>query len=559
MSCYISSGCNNQPCSQSQKVSIGIVVDSVAKSHRDYMKDAQNHCDQRKVKASTSTMTKCGNDVDGSVRVSTALFGTKLEMKRSGYGVNPTSRPASSSLYVEKPTRITQSFTNQAMPECGIGNKTEGHPTSEKENERVFMEDKPQKFSGAPNLQVCYEGNEMEDRSRETLRMKLREILGTGDKMFGDRKTPEVDMNAMTKKETEKGKTNFKPWQNSDTIETDSENADSKFRKPVTRSLTRRATLAKKQPRNIKTKSISREKGHVSANIFSFAEKSTISTPCSVKRVCLIAEKNDSKQSFGINAWGKLFSVKNLRNIMPEMNGCENAQPAEELGGSGIKPAKHAGLDGNFEPEDAYQDLTFGRSPVTRETSQFPLPAPQGKLEHLEQFRVHIDDALNQFPVQNAADSNHSPVHNVDKLNQFLVHNVNDLNQSPAQNVTDLNHSPVYNVDKLNQLPVHNVDDLNQSPVQNVTDLNHSPVHNVDDLNQSPVHHVNNSNSQRFNVTTDALYSPMYSLTNDKKGFHESMQQEGGAGLKDKCCTPSTSSETEISECSVRTQILHPF
>lgn len=285
--------------------------------------------------------------------------------------------------------------------------------------------------------------------------------------------------------------------------------------------------LAKKPPRNIKTKSISREKGHVRANIFSFAEKSAISTPCPVRRACLIAEKNDSKQSFGINAWGKLFPVKNLRNIMPEMNGCENAQPAEELGGSG---AKHADFDGNFEPEDAYQDLTFGRSPVARETSQFPLPAPQGKLEHLEP-----------------------------KGDQFRVHNVDDLNQSPVQNVADLNYSPVHNLDKFNQFPVHNVEDLNQSPVQNVTDLNHSPVHNVDDLNQSPVNHVNNSNSQRYNVTKNARYSPMHPLTNDKKGFHESMQQEGGAGLKAKCCTPSTSSETEISECSVRTQILHPF
>ena len=40
MSCYSSSGCNNQRCSQSQKVSIGIVVDSVAKSRHDFIKDA---------------------------------------------------------------------------------------------------------------------------------------------------------------------------------------------------------------------------------------------------------------------------------------------------------------------------------------------------------------------------------------------------------------------------------------------------------------------------------------------------------------------------------------
>ena len=153
------------------------------------------------------------------------------------------------------------------------------------------------------------------------------------------------------------------------------------------------------------------------------------------------------------------------------------------------------------------QNLSFGHFPVAKEKVQSPSPTSQEKSEHLE-------------PV-----GDQSPVHQVDNLNQCLVHNVEDLNKSP----------------------VHHVDTLKQSS-----------VHNVDDLNQSPVHHVDVINSQRFKMKKTALDSPMgsYPLTNDKRGFQGSVQQEGGAGSKAKCYTPSTSSEKEISEYSVRTQYM---
>ncbi|XP_057517760.1 meiosis-specific protein ASY3 isoform X2 [Amaranthus tricolor] len=498
MSCYLSSGCNNQRCSQSQKVSIGIVVDSVVKSRHDFIKDASNHNAQRTVKAST-TVSKCANDVkEGSVRVTTASFGAKLKRKNSDHVVNHASRPATSNLYIK------QLFPNHAMPEFDVVNKTEGDQVSGKVNKSVFMNDTTQKISAAPKQKVDCDGKVIEDRSKEALRMKLHELLGSGDKKFGNSDTPEVDVNEI-RKETEKDEIDFKPRQNSDSIETDSENVDQMTKKPVTRNLTRRrATTARKRPRNLKSKSLTCGKeGLQGADVFSFAEKSAVSPPCAIKRVCSIVEKNDHKRSCGIKPRYKLSPVKDLRNIQPKINGVEKANAVEDspLSCGGVKSPKNTRLDEGLEPDAAVQNLSFGHFPVAKEKVQSPSPTSQEKSEHLE-------------PV-----GDQSPVHQVDNLNQCLVHNVEDLNKSP----------------------VHHVDTLKQSS-----------VHNVDDLNQSPVHHVDVINSQRFKMKKTALDSPMgsYPLTNDKRGFQGSVQQEGGAGSKAKCYTPSTSSEKEISEYS---------
>ncbi|CAO2818231.1 unnamed protein product [Amaranthus hypochondriacus] len=498
MSCYLSSGCNNQRCSQSQKVSIGIVVDSVAKSRHDFIKDASNHNAQRTVKGST-TVSKCASDVkEGSVRVTTASFGAKLKRKNSDHVVNHASRPATSNLYIK------QLFPNNAMPEFDAVNKTEGDQVSGKVNKSVFMNDTTQKISAAPKQKVDCEGKVIEDRSKEALRMKLHELLGSGDKKFGNSDTPEVDVNEI-RKETENDEINFKPRQNSDSIETDSENVEPMTKNLVTRNLIRRrATTARKQPRNLKSKSFTCGKeGLQGADVFSFAEKSAVSPPCAIKRVCSIVEKNDHKRSCGIKPSYKLSPVKDLRNIQPKIDGVEKANAVEDspFSGGGMKSLKNARLDEGLEPDTAVQNLSFGHSPVAKEKAQSPSPTPQEKSEHPE-------------PV-----GDQSPLHQVDNCNESLVHNVDDSNKSP----------------------VHHVDTLKQSS-----------VHNVDDLDQSPVYHVDVLNSQRFKMKKTALDSPMgsYPLTNDKRGFQGSVQQEGGAGSKAKCYTPSTSSEKEISEYS---------
>lgn len=410
MSCCRSSGFNYHPCSQSQKMSIGIVVESVAKpgcgtieeadvSIRAAEKETSDgehlvvmHNAQRGVKFAGSVKMMCKNDVADSVGVTAA---------------DPNENQAS------KPTHMMQSFVNQALLEPGVGKKAEPDRVSGKERKRAFMDETSEKFSSAPKQKMCLpvkdvlvdQPNEMENRSKEVLRMKLRELLGaapSGNKPASDSRTCEVNTYDIMTKQTLKGDAHFKPWQNSDTIETDSENMDMTIKRPVTRALARRAA-ARMQPRSFKPKSLSSDKEkHQSSDIFTFAEKSAPSMPCIVNRSFLLVEKNDrAKRSYGIKPGDMLSPLTDMRSIQPQMSGCDKTPHAEKLPCSGGKMFFNQGSgDENTEPEAPMQNKDFNNSPAAREKSLLPnaeSPAPQENLECFEPFggqspMPHVDD-----------------------------------------------------------------------------------------------------------------------------------------------------------------------
>eukprot|EP00257_Ricinus_communis_P014601 XP_015572309.1 meiosis-specific protein ASY3 isoform X1 [Ricinus communis] len=117
-----------------------------------------------------------------------------------------------------------------------------------------------------------------ENRRTETLRMKLWEILGT---VSSPRSQPSnsqardegANNSKLEKSHHQNGDAVIKPIQNSDTIETDSENPDHTMKRPATRSLTQNIVKSKAQPVKTKTGPSSSYRNKLpEKNIFSFEE-----------------------------------------------------------------------------------------------------------------------------------------------------------------------------------------------------------------------------------------------------------------------------------------------
>ncbi|KNA07750.1 hypothetical protein SOVF_169100 isoform B [Spinacia oleracea] len=550
MSCCPSSGFNHQPCSQSQKMSIGVVVESVAKSRCGFMKeagvsirhsqkeasDAQyltvKHNVQSGVKAS-SIGTMCKNDAqEGSVRVTSGLPAASLIMKDSDHIENQTSRPAISCLYRKQPTRSMQSSANQVLLEPVVGKKTEPDRASGKVSKRASMDESLEKFSCAPK-QVCFpvkevlpeQQNEMENRSKEVLRMKLREILGTvpsGNKILGDSRTSEANANEMMREQTLKGDAHFKPRQNSDTIETDSENVDMTNKRPVTRSFARRRPPAKMQPRNFKPKSLSTDKEErIGSDVFTFAEKSAPSQPCAVTQGFSIVEKNDhTKRSCGIKPGDKLSPVKDLRNIQTEISGCEKEPPAVEFLYGGVATFSKRGCrDENPEPEAAMRNVKFNYSPVVREKSQqsdAESPAP------LKESQWNI-----KF--------NHSPV-------------VRGKSQLPDVESPALQKESQFFEPFGGQSPVPHVDDLSCPRYKMLKAVLNSPLRTYDKK-----HNVRGSAQAEAEIRLEAKCSFKSSTDSDKDTFASS---DDVVNVED---TNSSTSESSTEEKSAGKELFPPI
>lgn len=329
---FLSSQCNHQPFSQSQKMSIGIGVDSVARPRNGSRKEDDvsvahgekevpnvenlkgNPNLQRGVKAS-STITMCKNNAqEGSVWVAAGSFGANLPVQDTDHTKNQ-ARPARSSLLGKKPAHARQSFANEASLDHGVAKKIATERAAGKENRRPFEDDVSEKVSCGPKQQVRFpakevpqeQPNESENRRKEVLRMKLREVLGnvaSDNNILGNSRAPEANANEVLKEQTEKGDSQSKHWHNSDTIETDSENGDTgKVKRPVTRSITKRGAPTRKRLRNSKPKSLSSDKKeHQGSDIFSFARKSP-AQPQAVNRDSSEVKKYDrAKKSFGVKS-----------------------------------------------------------------------------------------------------------------------------------------------------------------------------------------------------------------------------------------------------------------
>ncbi|KAF3436619.1 hypothetical protein FNV43_RR23711 [Rhamnella rubrinervis] len=325
-------GSMNHPSSQSRKISIGILVDSLPNKKSEATKgdetavlnvermkpDVGNSTKGKRRKAEVAaTKTTKQTEVSDQVNspwITTKDFYRKAATSETVLCSEQTSNlPASGKQYqldeaknapFTYPVQFIANNTSALRSDDIYQNKFDGI-TYERRGRKDGTTQKLQEFTFAAMQDVLMSDKDLiknttnttEIGRTESLRMKLQEILGTVsspnhpksstrelgasglkpdqklDRMGDSIGKPRPNVDESDLKFDHMGDIVVKPGQNSDTIEPDSEGPDHRIRRPVTRSLTRKRAPTKRQRKTTKS---GRSSGYKLENqeksIFSFEE-----------------------------------------------------------------------------------------------------------------------------------------------------------------------------------------------------------------------------------------------------------------------------------------------
>lgn len=323
----------NHQSSQSRKISIGVIVDSLSNKKLEATKEDEIAVlNVERIESDVGNSTK-GKRRKAEVAASKTTKQTEVTEQvnspwittRAFYQKTPTSEtvlcseqtsdlPASGEQYQldeakNAPfTHSVQFFANNTSvfrSDDIYQNKFDG-VTYERRGRKDGTTEKLQEFTFAAMQDVLMSDKDLaknttnttENGRTESLRMKLQEILGTVsspnhsksstrelgasslkpeqklDQMVGVAVgKPRPNAGELELKFNHMGDIDVKPGQNSDTIETDSEGPDHRIRRPVTRSLTRKRASTKRQQKTTKSgRSSGYKLENQEKNIFSFEE-----------------------------------------------------------------------------------------------------------------------------------------------------------------------------------------------------------------------------------------------------------------------------------------------
>ncbi|XP_019250591.1 PREDICTED: uncharacterized protein LOC109229550 isoform X2 [Nicotiana attenuata] len=238
-------GSNYHPSSQSRKISVGIVIDSVAKCRTQKAKQAENHAHVAALKTSNK-----GTSAENG--------GTTMARNKRNFTNDRKKKEIGSTSAIREPTE------QQTSP--WISTKTLHH---EPNLEPVTPAEKPSIVQGVvemsnrsnrvevkenaaveemPEKEVKGKNDKPENAGSETLRLKLWEILGnvsSQNKQCPNSPVLEQDANASHPEHKDTGYHVDEPRENSDTIESDTQSHEYAIRRAVTRSLARKRAPAK--------------------------------------------------------------------------------------------------------------------------------------------------------------------------------------------------------------------------------------------------------------------------------------------------------------------------
>lgn len=377
-------GSINHPSSQSRKISIGIIVDSVSKKKSeatkedgiavldsetkkpDIGKSTKGKRKKEEVAATKKTKhTEAPEHVNSPWITTTRTFYQKAptsetvlcaeqtsNLPASGRqyhvdGAKNTPFPCSVQLFANNSSVLGSDDINQNKFDC-VTYERRGRKDGSVENLQEFQ------FAAVQNVLMLDKdiikdtSNAIESRKTESLKMKLQEILGTVsspndhhsksstrelgasslnpeqklDQMVDAIGKPRPNSNKSELKFGQMGDTVVKPAQNSDTIETDSEGPDHRIRRPVTRSLTRKRTTTKRQQ---STRKSGRSSGHklenLEKNIFTFEEGWPGRLgPAVSGGSSMPAQKTSEKKSFRFGPRKICFADRDATNKIHEAN-----------------------------------------------------------------------------------------------------------------------------------------------------------------------------------------------------------------------------------------------
>ncbi|KAK4379792.1 hypothetical protein RND71_001654 [Anisodus tanguticus] len=259
-------GSNYHQSSQSRKMSIGIVIDSVAKcSQKVKQAEDQGHM------AAAKTSSK-GTSVEDATTMAqkTSSKGNftndrnKKEIARNSAIRNQReSAEQQTSPWISTKTQHHEpTLEAKGVPEMtNRSNRVEVAPEECSLRSFLIKEDADTerwgKFAsmaapeGMPEKEVKGKNTKAENAGNATLRLKLREILGTVSSQNKQCPT-EQDAKASQPEKKDSGYHVGEPRQNSDTIESDTQSHEYAIRRPVTRSLARKRPPAKLRSQSTK-------------------------------------------------------------------------------------------------------------------------------------------------------------------------------------------------------------------------------------------------------------------------------------------------------------------
>ncbi|KAJ7977755.1 Asynaptic protein [Quillaja saponaria] len=300
-------GSNCRPSSQSRKISIGVVVDSVANRRSGTMKESE--AIKRNTQRVISNIETPDGDKnkDKGVTAATSL-NQKVpgEVKSSQITVRSLHQRAPTSETIPQATHDANLLVSGGMQDKVEGIEMKSVPvkcsfqlfsnqtsifqssdhnpkkfdarTCKRKGNKDGTAEKVEEFTAQ---QVCKSDeaniddrtNKTENRT-ETLRLKLWEILDTVSSHKNQHLRSQIHNIDEGHMQPERHLDQKDDKQTSDTIETDSENPDHIIRRPVTRSLTRKKAPTKGNPRKIRGGPSSSDKQKQKENnILSFEEK----------------------------------------------------------------------------------------------------------------------------------------------------------------------------------------------------------------------------------------------------------------------------------------------
>ncbi|KAL6968760.1 hypothetical protein U1Q18_034553, partial [Sarracenia purpurea var. burkii] len=270
-------GSNCHTCSQTRKISIGVMVDASVKTRPEpTMEDVVATPAAEKVTSSKVSVDD-GNNREGVKDTTMGKRTETIELENTPW-VSPRSfRPKYSTSEAVHFAKLTTNFPDASLNGLKMGPTTSSvqfsanqisavQPGNEKQNKfdwasyrrEGFMDgtrEREEEFSfGTAHEILVPEKDVVEDKTNRTenrsevLRMKLWEILGPVSSPNKDTSSaPEVGINNLNLEQNHenKSKTVVKPRQSSDTIESDSECPDHTIERPITRSLTRKRAQSK--------------------------------------------------------------------------------------------------------------------------------------------------------------------------------------------------------------------------------------------------------------------------------------------------------------------------
>ncbi|XP_062145097.1 meiosis-specific protein ASY3 isoform X2 [Alnus glutinosa] len=266
-------GSNYHPSSQSRKISIGVMADSVAKRRSGAAKEdevAVLSAERMNLNLENSIeVKKKGQEVTAPEQGSSPWITTRSLYQQAPFpetvlcAEQPDTSGTHNRLNGQKNAQATfsvQFFTNKtSVLQSGDGKqkkfdgvtcKRKGvkNGTTERVEESTF--EIAQEIHISDKVVIEDKSDKTENRT-ETLRMKLWEILGnvSSPNEHSNSQRHEVNTNNLKfgQSSDQKGGTVVRPRQNSDTIEADSEGSDHATRRPVTRSLTHKRAPSKVQ------------------------------------------------------------------------------------------------------------------------------------------------------------------------------------------------------------------------------------------------------------------------------------------------------------------------